>query len=814
MTDAVVVGAVGLTTAEATARRAQEGANDVPPPPTPSLARRVVREVRNPLSALLLAAAFVSVFVLGERGEGAAIVAIVTLNIAVSVVQERRADVAVAALRQLSAPRARVRRDGVSVDIDVRDIVRGDVLEAAAGDRVAADGELLEAVGLAVDEQVLTGESMPVEKAPGDEMLAGTLIVRGRGTVEVTATGARSTLGRLAQSLGAKPTTPLAIELRHTAARMTALAVLLSAVLVPVAWVRGSGDGALAEALLFGVALAVAAIPEGLLAVVTLALSIGAQRMATRGAIVRHLPAIEALGATSVLCTDKTGTLTTGRLRVAEIVTVHGLDENMWAAALRCNDAEGGTGDPIEVAIREEAARLGLALPLGVRVGERPFDAATRSMATLHDSGGRLVVSVKGAPEAVLARCKPADDVSRLAAAADRLAGQGRRVLAVADGSCDLDADGLRLLGLFAFEDPLRDSTRGAVDALAGAGIRLVVVTGDHPATAAAVAHEAGLATDVVTGEELAGMSSQARDIALASASVLARVDPSVKVDLVAAHRARGHVVAMTGDGVNDAPALRNADVGVAVSVAAGTDVAREAADIVLTDSNLGTVVEAVREGRRIYRNLVSVVGYLVSGNLSEIGVIVVGLALFPDVAAPLLPVQLLWVNLVTDGLPALALAVDSPPDDLLRQPPRPSTERILHWRRQLALAGRGAVAAAAVVTTALVAGATETDDVRVRLVAALPIVHLALAYVARGDRRTFGPGWWRSRPLLVAVALSVVVHVAAFTFEPVRDVLGLGPLPLSGWLLAAAAALLTVVVIDLARMVSRHLRGEPTFTD
>lgn len=808
MTDAVAVGAAGLTTAEATARRAHEGANDVPPPPTPSLARRIVREVRNPLSALLIAAAFVSVVVLGEHGEGAAIVAIVVLNIAVSVVQERRADVAVAALRQLSAPRARVRRDGVSVDIDARDIVRGDLLEATAGDRLAADGVLLEGAAVAVDEQVLTGESMPVEKVPGDKLLAGTLMVRGRAVVEVTATGARSTLGRLAQSLGTSPTTPLAIELRHTAARMTVLAVLLSAVLVPVAWARGSGDGAFADALLFGVALAVAAIPEGLLAVVTLALSIGAQRMAKRGAIVRHLPAIEALGATSVLCTDKTGTLTTGRLRVADVVVVDGRHEGMWAAALRCNDADGATGDPLEVAILDEAARLGVVAPLGDRVGERPFDAATRSMATLHETGGRLVVSVKGAPEAVLARCRPGTDVESLATAADRLAGQGRRVLAVADGSDDLDADGLRPLGLFAFEDPLRESAPGAVDALAGAGIRLVVVTGDHPATASATARSAGLGFDVVTGEELARLSPTGRDAALGSASVLARVDPSVKVDLVAAHRARGHVVAMTGDGVNDAPALRTADVGVAVSVAAGTDVAREAADIVVTDANLWTIVEAVREGRRIYRNLVSVVGYLVSGNLSEIGVIVAALVLFPEVAAPLLPVQLLWVNLVTDGLPALALAVDTPPDDVLRQPPRPSTERILHWRRQLALAGRGAVAAAVVVATALMAGATETHDVRVRLVAALPVVHLALAYVARGDRRTFGRGWWRSPPLLVAVTLSLVLHVAAFTFVPLRDVLGLGPLPPSGWVLSAAAALLTVVVIDVARTMSRRLWG------
>jgi Ca2+-transporting ATPase len=587
---------------------------------------------------------------------------------------------------------------------------------------------------------------------------------------------------------------------------MTTIAVALAAVLVPVAWARGVGnEHALGDALLFGVALAVAAIPEGLLAVVTLALSLGAQRMARGGTIVRHLPAIEALGAASVLCFDKTGTLTTGRLRVAEVVPVDGRDDALWAAVLRCNDAEGRQGDPLDVAVAEEAARRAVPRPIGTRMSEQPFDTATRLMATVHDGDCGPVLSVKGAPEAVLARCTGGGDVEQLTLAVDRLAARGRRVIAVADApGADLDARCLRALGLVAFEDPLRSTAGPAVAALQEAGVRLVLVTGDHAATAASTAEAVGLdATPLITGE----MLSSGSGAAVADAAVLARVDPSVKVDLVAAHRAAGRIVAMTGDGVNDAPALRQADVGVAVLGGAGTDVAREAADVVVTDADLSMIVEAVREGRRIYRNLVSVVGYLLSGNLSEIAVIVAAMVAFPDIATVLLPVQLLWVNLVTDGIPALALAVDIPPDDPLKGPPRSPGVPLLHRRRLLELIGRGAVAAAAVVGVTVISGSTGEGAIRAQLVVALVFCHLVLAYVARHEVAAFARGWWRNRLLLVAVGTSAVLQVAAFVIAPLRQALALDALPPTGWLYAVGAAFATVVIIDGGRLLARLAR-------
>ena len=809
---------VGLSAAEAARRLSEHGPNELPEARQPTWLSRLGSELREPLVLLLLAAAALSLVVLKETTEGAAILVIVALDTVVGVVQARRADDAMAALHELTAPVATVAREGPPVAIPAAGVVVGDYVVLSAGDRVPADVRLTEAVGMAADEAILTGESMPADKDTESVAMAGTLIVRGRGAGEVVATGARTELGKIATFLTDAPPPPLARELRRVGTWMATGAVALGLVVVGLAAVRGDGSReAFLDALLAGVALAVAAIPEGLPAAMTAALALGAQRMARHGAIVRSLTAIEALGSTTVLCIDKTGTLTTGELEVADVIpagTTPGSDAELWAAALRCNDALDGGMDPIDVALLRAAAARGHLPPTAVRVDEQPFDATTRSMATVHEvPGGARVLSIKGAPESVLGRCETGATTRGLLARAGHLAQAGLRVLAVAVGDTDdLAATQLRPLGLVTFVDPLRPSARAAAEACRRAGVRVVVATGDHVETATAIARAAGLdVTPAMTGAQLRDLAPEGRTDALTAAALVARVEPTDKVELVAAHRRAGHVVAMTGDGVNDAPALRQADVGIAIAGAAGTDVAREASDIVVTTGDLGILVEAIREGRRIYRNVVSLVSYLLAGNLSEILVVLGAVVLLEDLAVPLRPVHLLWINLVTDGLPALALGVDRATRDGLELPRRALGSHLIDGSR-LRLLGTRAVA---IATATLGAGllATQwgwsTPRVQTQLVATLVLTHLILAYVARSERFTFERGWWKNRVLVAAVFGSVGAQALAMTVPAARNWLDLAPLPVSGWVLAAASAAAVVLVIDLARWARRRSQEE-----
>ena len=807
----------GLLDEEAARRLAKDGPNTLPRPPEPTLARRVILQLAEPLTLVLVVVAAITLVVLRQAPEGGAIAAIVILNVAIGVTQERRAQVAIGDLEQLTAPTARVRRSGRSISVPAADVVEGDLVELSAGDRVPADLLLVEGASLAIDEALLTGESVAAEKDAGQradaaavlgdragQAFAGTLVVRGRGLGSVTATGERTEIGRIAAALGHETAPPLVLELSAVAKRTSVIAFALGGVLTVTVLVR---HGSVTEALLAGVALAVAAVPEGLATVVTTALALGARRMARRGAIVRRLPAMEALGSASVICTDKTGTLTTGRLAVAELVALPGHEPDLWDAAVRCNDADGEVGDPIDVALLEAASARSHPEPDGERTAERPFDPVTRSMATVHRTRSGPLLSIKGAPEAVLSRCRAGTGRDQLEAAISELGRRGLRVLAVASAKTDdLDATGLEPLGLVGFHDPLRPSARAAVEQCRRAGIKVALVTGDHLATARAVASDAGLDVEpAVTGAELQRLPVGDRAVALRSAAIVARVDPSTKVDLVAAHRAAGAVVAMTGDGVNDAPALREADIGVAFAGEAGTDVAREAAGLVVTDGDLATLVAAVAEGRRIWRNLASVLSYLVAGNISEVFVVLGCIVLLPDLVVPLLPVQLLWVNFVTDGLPALALGVDRPPGDPLDSPPRSSGEHLLGWRRVAILAARAAVVASAVVATGLVAlgQGWPHDRVRTQLLLSLLAAHLVLAYVSRSDRMTFSSGWWRNRALLGAVAGSLALQGLAFGSSTGRALLGLSALPPSGWALALGAVVASVAAIDASRRVN-----------
>jgi Cation transport ATPase len=810
----VVHAAHGLTDEQAERLLREHGPNELPEPERPGLVRRAVRQLSDPLSILLLIAAAVTLGVLREVPEGAAILTILAVNVVIGVSQEVKADNAVRALHSLTAPMARVRRSGVLRRVPAAEVVPGDLIEIAAGDRVPADAEIVEAHALAVDESALTGESASAGKRAGGatgrdvpvgdrdgELFSGTLVVHGSGSAVVTRTGEGTEVGRIATALSTERVKgPLEQELGQVSRRIGALAIAAGGLMVLIGLTRvARGDAALLDIVLAGVALAIAAVPESLAAAVTTAMALGAQRMARLGVIVRRLSAIEALGSTTVIASDKTGTLTTGRLAVVDEVRVPGAD--LWRAALRCNDAEDGLGDAVDVALAVAAEEAGVPRdPAETRLKTRPFDAETRSMAVVDGTARGPLLTVKGAPEVVLRRCAPGPETERLAAAVPGLARRGLRVLAIAEKPTDdLDADGLSPVGLVALSDEIRPSAARAVADCRAAGIRVMMVTGDHADTARAVAERVGIAPEPVVTQQALGDGAD-REAALSRAAVLARVDPGTKLDLVRALRGRGEVVAMTGDGVNDAPALRQADVGVALAGDEGTDVARESAAVVVTNGELGTIVSGVREGRRLHHNVASMIGYLLAGNLAEILLVLAGLFLWPDLVVPLLPVQLLWINLVLDGIPAIALGVDRPAGDPLRL--RPRSGGLLPLPELLRIAVRalvvGLLALAAVETARRLGWAAE----QVRTVAVLTLVfaRLTLAYVARATRHTFERGWWHGRAVLTAVLATAALQ-AVVTLVPVLGApLALVPVPPLGWAMAFGAALLTPPLCDLLR--------------
>ncbi len=796
----------GLSGDEAAARLAADGPNELPRAQRPTLRSRFARELREPMAVLLLVAAAVSGLLLDELLDAAAIAVIVLVNATIALVQEGRAERALEALERLDAQLATVVRGGRREVVDASTLVVGDLVLVQAGDRVPADLDLVDAHGLEVDEAVLTGESLPVTKAAdgvrdasvpiGDRSGRahhGTLVTRGAGTGTVVATGSRTELGAIAQQLQSvqREPTPLQRQLAGLTGRLGVAALLVAGGTFAVLVALGRSDG-LDEAFLTAVALAVAAVPEGLAAVTTVALALGVGRMAQHGAIVRRLPAVETLGATDVLVVDKTGTLTENRMALAAVVDasgeahtggrlpawLHGPAEDVMVL---CNDAtaEPPTGDPTERGLleltppaqvegrRAERPRLALA----------PFTSERRRMGSVHHDGEGLVLLVKGAPEVVLPRCTsclgatgttPLDRAAadRLLALAEERATRGERLLALAlrtladvPGDVEPEEAGLELVALVALRDPPRTSAPTSVAAVRGAGVRLVMATGDHPATARAIAREVG----VLAGDM---DDATAPDDELLGPTVHARVDPDRKLRLVEAFQRAGHVVAMTGDGVNDAPALRRADIGVALG-GTGSDVAREAADLVITDDDLATIVVAIREGRGIWENLRKVIDYLVTSNLCEVAVVLSALFLVPALGVPLLPLQLLWINLLTDGLPALALGVDPTSDALMDRPPRSSTARLLDRRHLTHLARRAAVLAAGALATLLVAHHVldlAPDAARTVLFSTLVLTQVLYAYVVRRrDGASPGRNRWLLASAVGALGLHVLIVVAPF---------------------------------------------------
>ncbi|NAZ35282.1 HAD-IC family P-type ATPase [Rubellimicrobium sp. CFH 75288] len=716
----------GLSGEDAAERLRRHGPNRLPEPPRKGPLRRFLGHFHNVLIYVLLVAAAVTAL-LGEWIDTAVILAVVIVNAAIGFIQEGRAEQAMAAIRNLLAPKAQVLRDGRRRTIPGEALVPGDIVLIEAGDRVPADIRLIEARALAADEAMLTGESVPVAKsadaaAPdvpiGDRhsmLWSGTMVTRGAGRGVVVATGAATEIGRIGTLLaGTEPlTTPLLRQIDGFARWLSVLIVGAAAALF--AFGLAFGRGTPGELFMTAVAVAVAAIPEGLPAVITIGLAIGVQTMARRHAIVRRLPAIEAVGAVTVICTDKTGTLTRNEMVVTDAVTTEGpvsiggegyapeghippgsrtaLGDLALAAAL-CNDAalhhEGGTwrveGDPMEGALLAFAGKVDPDAAQGwQRTDAIPFDSDLRFMATLHVRDGRSRLMVKGAPERLLEmagaeRTAEGDrplDAAAWHRAAEAVAARGRRVLALAeaeapDGPLSPGAlEGrLVLLGLVGLVDPPRPEAVAAVAECRRAGIAVKMITGDHAATAAAIAGEIGLArTDrVLTGADLAGLDDAALAEAVATCDVFARTSPEDKLRLVEALQARGERVAMTGDGVNDAPALRRADVGIAMG-RKGSEAAKEASDLVLADDNFATIAAAVREGRTVFDNIRKVIAWTLPTNAGQALTLIVALIL--GLALPVTPLQILWVNFVTSVTLGLALVFEPTEPRTMQRPPR-----------------------------------------------------------------------------------------------------------------------------------------------
>jgi P-type Ca2+ transporter type 2C len=839
----------GLTSRDARERLAVHGLNLLREGPRRTTLGLLAGQFTDFMILVLLAAAIVSGLI-GDVVDTIAILAIVVLNAAIGFVQEYRAERAMAALKAMAAPTATVLRDGATAVIPAADLVPGDVVLLEAGRIVPADLRLLEAARLRVEEAALTGESVPVEKttAPlpaeglsvGDRTnmaYKGTTVAYGRGRGVVVATGMQTEFGRIAASLqqAEEVKTPLQRRLTRFGKNLSFAVLAICGVVFAAGLARGEPP---LPIFLVAVSLAVAAIPESLPAVVTISLALGARKLVAKQALVRRLPAVETLGSVTYVCSDKTGTLTLNRMRV-EAYYCDGVlrrapeaggpwGELLLALALSNDAGQGPTGttvgDPTEVALvaaaREagvDKAKLERRFP---RVAELPFDSERKCMTTVHrDPAGGFVAFTKGAVEAVLVCAR--DIRPPLLAVAERMATDGLRVLAVAvrrwrelPGPIDpatLERD-LSLLGFVGLMDPPRDEAREAVTMCGAAGIVAVMITGDHALTARAVARRLGIVDGdgaaVITGPELAALSAEAFEERVTQTRVYARVAPEQKLRIVTTLQDQGQIVAMTGDGVNDAPALKRADIGVAMGIT-GTDVAKEASAMILLDDNFATIVRAVREGRRIYDNLRRFIRYVVTTNSAEIWTIF--LAPFLGLPIPLLPIQILWINLVTDGLPGLMLAAEPGEPDVMRRPPRSPTEGVFAHGLGVHALWVGLLMAGLTLGTQAWFFHAGSAHWQTMAFTVLCLTQLAHVLAIRSERHSLvTQGLWSNTPLLGAVVLTLGLQLATIyvpVLRPVFKTEPLGPAEL-GWALAAAGVVFVAVEIEKWAMRRRDHRA------
>jgi Ca2+-transporting ATPase len=861
----------GLTAADAVQRLAEHGPNELQAAHRISPWMLLFEQFKNVLIVILLIATVLSAF-LGHGVEAIAIAVIVLFAVLLGFVQEYRAERAIEALRQMAAPTATALRDGEEVEIPARDLVPGDVILLRAGDKIPADVRLVEAINLQIEEAALTGESVPVEKhaaplgsgelALGDRKnlaYAGTVATYGRGRSVVVATGMNTEFGKIAQMLQTVESgkTPLQENLDKLGHILARAAIVIVTIIVALGLFRGQP---FIDMLIFGIALAVAVVPEALPAVVTISLALGVQRMVKRNALIRRLQAVETLGSTSVICSDKTGTLTKDEMTIrkifvaGQVLDVSGAGYEAHGqfslaavvieptAALKLllrgatlasdahivhSESDGRwhvKGDPTEGALVVAAAKAGLhkadldtQFP---RLNEIPFTSETKRMTTLHTGPDGVLAYSKGAPEIILDSCarqltaggEAILDVAAREAileAARRMANEALRVLAVSakSGATIENAEKeMTFLGLVGMIDPPRPEAKAAIQICEQAGIKAVMITGDHPLTAQAVARELGLLKSgrVITGAELEAMDEAEFEREVENIEVYARVSPAHKLRVVTALQKHGHIVAMTGDGVNDAPALKKADIGIAMGIT-GTDVTKEAAAMTLTDDNFASIVAAVKEGRGVFGNIKKYLMYLLSSNIGEIG-LMAGATLL-GLPLPLTAVQILYVNLATDGLPALALALDPPEPDLMSRKPRNSRTGIFTRPVVILMAVGGLWSTAinlSLFAWAWSSGRSHKEAITMTFVS-LVLIQFFKAYNFRSDRhsvlnRPFANKWLNMAILWELVLLALIIYVP-FLHEP----FGTFSLPLLDWIIIVALAFTVSPVLELAKWMERR---------
>jgi len=872
----------GLSEEEAASRLHRYGLNKIREEKRVHPIMLFLNQFRDFMIYVLIAAAVISGAALKEFLDAAVIMFIVVANAILGFVQEYRAERALESLKKLSAPTARVLREGKERLLPSQDLVPGDIIILESGDRIPADTLLLQAFGLRTEEASLTGESAAIDKVTGrmpegelplgdrrNMVFTGTHIVHGRGSGLVVTTGRNTQLGRIAEMLGeaVEEKTPLQVELGRVGKRIAILCLAICAVIFTAGVLRSLEWS---EMLLFSVSLAVAAIPEGLPAIVTIALALGVRRMADRKALLRRLPAVETLGCADVICTDKTGTLTRNEMEVQEIrlpelppihKTSHIDEESGWreaalpllATASLCNDARMQDGDILgegtEVGLLRAAQEMSFPLSEAVgtlpRVQEIPFESERKMMSTINTlshpkqanpyfpfTSAPYMLLTKGAPEAVLNHCshiltpQGVQDMGsggrvHYTAEAEKMADRALRTMAFAcrplteipsDISPELEHD-LIYLGTTGLMDPPRPEVYGALDLCRKAHIEVVMITGDHAATARAIAHELSILSEekeLVTGAELAHMKDEELEERVERIAVYARVSPADKVKIVRAWKARGRTVAMTGDGVNDAPALKNADIGVAMGIA-GTDVSKEASDMVLADDNFATIVGAVEEGRIIYDNLKKFIYFLLSCNMSEVSTMFVGMLLAS--ITPLRAVQVLWMNLVTDGFPAMALGVDTPSPDIMVRPPRDPSESILSYRKQLMIIWQGLLLSLGALAAFFISYYVfYPDDIaKVQTVAftTLVLAQLLHAYNSRSENLSFMElSFFDNKALLGALGGSLALQLLVIFVPPLMRLFGTAYLNAAGWGLIIACSVLPVIAIDRVKVALRGRRA------
>ncbi len=839
----------GLLEQEANRRLEHYGPNRLEGAKQESLLKRFLNQMRDPMIIVLLIAAALSLISSGftDWADTIIILLIVIINAVISISQENSANKALEALRNMSAPLAKVLRNGEIMRLATEQLVPGDIIVLEAGDLVPADGRILTSANLKADESAMTGESVPVSKeailslpeetALGDRknmVISSTVITNGRATCVVTATGMDTEVGRIANMLmgeeeGQPPLQKKMAEISKTLS-ILCLAVCAVMFLVGLLYHRP-----LLEIFMTAVSLAVAAIPEGLAAVVTIVLALGVQRMVKRNAIIKKLPAVETLGCASVICSDKTGTLTQNKMTVVDVWTVDEVDRTLaLTIGCLCNDTvltyEGDSfktaGDPTETAFVEIAMKEGLdknklenAMP---RVAELPFDSERKLMSTVHPIGNKFRIMVKGAPDVLLRRC--AIDKKMVTAAAkqnEEMASKALRVLGVAFRDVDevpeeLNTEtletNLTFVGLIGMIDPPRMEVKQAVEECYAAGIRPIMITGDHKLTAVAIAKELDIFRDgdlAVTGLDLDAMSQDALEKNIERYAVYARVSPEHKMRIVQAWQARGHVVAMTGDGVNDAPALKTADIGCAMGIT-GTDVAKGAADMILTDDNFTTIVHAVEQGRGIYANIKKSIQYLLSCNIGEVIIIFIA-TVFNFRPMPLVPIQLLWLNLVTDSLPALALGMEPVEAGIMKQKPRNPKDSIFAHGFAASMIFYG-VLVGLITLLAYILGEYVLSDPAVAdgtantmAFATLVFCELTRAFAVRSERMSvFQIGLLSNKTMNKAFIVGLVLQLAVLLIPVLQPVFHITTLTNIEWLVVIGLSLVPLVVSEITKVIKR----------